>query len=179
MITTELLRLRLLEKRHDRARFDCGVEEMNSYLREQARQDTEKGLSRTFVLTEAPQETQRHGFYTLAFTMLAFEEILQEKRLSRYPAPVALLAQMAVDRRAQGQGLGDLLLLDALARAELASQQIGLYAVVLDAREESLLSFYARYGFERAEGASQPRRMYQKMSDIRLLGLTPAPVEPE
>lgn len=162
-----------LEKRHDRAGFDCGVAEMNVYLRQQARQDAEKGLSRTFVFVADAASAIIEGFYTLAFALLAFEEVPREKRLSRYPAPVALLAQLAVDTRFQKQGLGERLLFDALARANEVSHRIGLYALVLDAREEGLFGFYERYGFQRAAGE---RRMYLKMSAIRQLGLQAAPL---
>ena len=162
-----------LSKRHDRARFDCGVAEMNVYLRQQARQDAEKGLSRTFVSVADATSATVQGFYTLAFALLAFEEVPREKRLSRYPAPVALLAQLAVDSHFQKQGLGERLLFDALARADEASERIGLYALVLDAREEGLFGFYERYGFQRATGE---RRMYLKMSAIRQLGLRAVPL---
>ena len=114
-----------LSKRHDRAGFDSGVAEMNIYLRQQARQDAEKGLSRTFVHVADATSATIQGFYALAFALLAFEEIPHEKRLSRYPAPVALLAQLAVDVRFQKQGLGERLLFDALARADEASGRIG------------------------------------------------------
>lgn len=58
---------------------------MNRYLREQAKQDSDKGLSRTFVNLAEDAQTII-GYYTLALKFLAFENIPQEKRLSRYPA---------------------------------------------------------------------------------------------
>lgn len=155
---------------HDRKAFNCGVEDMNRYLWEQARQDAEKGLSRTFVnLTE--DRVRIVGYYTLALGFLAFENIPSEKRLSRYPAPVALLARLAVDSAFKGQGIGERLLFDAQARVLEISQSIGLYAMTLDAREESLVPFYEQYDFKRR--ADGPLRMYKTLAAIRKLGLTP------
>ncbi len=53
-----------LSASHNRTAFDCGVDNMNRYLREQARQDSDKGLSRTFVCraTDAPETII--GYYT-------------------------------------------------------------------------------------------------------------------
>lgn len=173
------LRLEFLNRQHDRTGFDCGAAEMNRYLQTQARQDSDKGLSRTFVLVSAEEPTVIRAFYTLTPATLEFAEVPLEKSLSRYPAPVALLAHLTVDSRFQGQRFGVLLLFDALARSEKISRQMGLYAVVLDAREEPLVPFYARFGFRHAEGSEKPRRMYLKISEIRALGLIPAPVAGE
>lgn len=170
------LRLEFLEKAHDRAAFDCGAEEINQYLRTQARQDMEKGLSRTFVLVHRDFPSLILGYYTLVPGSLAFEEVPAEKRLSRYPAPVLLMAQLGVDRRYQSVGIGRFLLFDAIARAEWVSRQTGLYAIILDAREDTLIAYYEKHGFVRASGSDYPRRMYLKMSEARRLGLTPAPV---
>lgn len=157
-----------LAAQHDRKTFDCGIEAMNRYLKETARQEAEKGMSRTFV-SLAADRTRITGYYTLANSSLAFDEIPQEKKISRYPAPVALLAQIAVDQEFQGHGIGRTLLFDAQARTRDVSENIGIYALVLDAREESLCAFYERYEFHRCAGASL--RMYKTMKVIRRLDL--------
>ena len=38
-----------LNRSHNRDNFDCGVEELNHFLKNLARQNLKKGLSRTFV----------------------------------------------------------------------------------------------------------------------------------
>ncbi len=40
-----------LTRSHNRAGFDCGVQELNVFLHNLAHQNFKKGLSRTFVLT--------------------------------------------------------------------------------------------------------------------------------
>jgi len=164
-----------LAAHHDRKTFDCGAEAMNRYFKETARQEAEKGMSRTF-LSLAADRTRVTGYYTLANSSLSFDQMPQEKRLSRYPAPVALLAQIAVDQTFQGQGIGRILLFDAQARARDVSENIGIYALVLDAREESLCAFYEQYDFHRCAGESL--RMYKTMKVIRQLSLVTLPLTP-
>ncbi|MBV9850767.1 MAG: GNAT family N-acetyltransferase [Armatimonadetes bacterium] len=163
-----------LAARHDRRAFDCGVEDMNRFLKEQTRQDAERGLSRTLV-NLADDGIRILGYYTLALGFLDFDSAPEEKRLSRHPAPVILLARLAVDKDFQAQGVGRRLLYDAQARAVEITERIGLYAMTLDAREERLCAYYERYGFKRR--ADGPLRMYKTMAAIRKLGLRAAPLE--
>jgi GNAT superfamily N-acetyltransferase len=66
-----------------------------------------------------------------------------------------------------GQGVGALLLQDAVARAYRS--EVAAMAVVVDAKDETAARFYERYGFQRF--AHQPMRLFLTMSDIaRLLG---------
>jgi ribosomal protein S18 acetylase RimI-like enzyme len=57
-----------------------------------------------------------------------------------------------VDRRHQGRHLGELLLGDALNRALLAAEQIGILLMVVDAKDSSAASFYVKYGFQALPG---------------------------
>ena len=70
------------------------------------------------------------------------------KRFPSFPIPVARLARLAMDREFQGRGLGEHLLLDALNRVLRASSDIGVVAILLDAKHEKAKHFYARYEFE-------------------------------
>ena len=49
-----MLKIEPLTRGHDREAFDCGNNELNQnqYLKKTARQHTEKGISRTFVLVD-------------------------------------------------------------------------------------------------------------------------------
>ena len=56
------------------------------------------------------------------------------KKLPRYPLiPATLLDRLAVDSRYQGQGIGEILLMDALNRALMQSAKIASAAAVVDA----------------------------------------------
>ncbi len=153
----------LLNEKHDRVSFDCGEPSLNEYLQRFARQNAELFLGRTYVLV-VPGQTRIEGYYTISSGSVAREE-LSEKRLPRYPVPVVLVGRLAVDRTAQGQGFGELLLLDALKRSAQLAQHLGIYAVVVDALNEQARNFYRKYGF--AETQSDPMRLYLPIKKVR------------
>ena len=46
-----MLTVERLSSHHDRRHFDCGVEELNSYLQKYSSQHERKGIGRTYVAT--------------------------------------------------------------------------------------------------------------------------------
>lgn len=152
----------LLTERHDRVSFDCGEPSLNEYLQRFARQNAELFLGRTYVLV-IPGQTRIAGYYTISSGSVARQD-LPEKRLPRYPIPVVLMGRLAVDRQAQGQGLGELLLQDALKRSAQLAQHLGIYAVVVDALNEQARSFYYKYGF--TETVDDPLRLYLAIKKV-------------
>lgn len=76
-------------------------------------------------------------------------------RLPRYEAqPVILLGRLARDLRFRGQGIGELLLRDALERSLETHRQVGAIAVVVDAIDDRAASFYEAFGFIRLPGGA-------------------------
>ncbi|MGI8913534.1 MAG: GNAT family N-acetyltransferase, partial [Chloroflexota bacterium] len=70
------------------------------------------------------------------------------KQLPRYRTlPAVLLGRLAVDQQQQGQGIGKLLLVDALQRSLQFHSHIGAMAVTVDAKDDAARSFYEHYGF--------------------------------
>ena len=158
-----------LTKTHERKSFDCGHEDLNRYLREQARQDAEKRVAAPFVLTQ-PGDPKVLGFYTLSSSIIPVDELSQDlmKRLPRYgQLPVTLLGRLAVDRSAGGQGVGQFLLVDALRRGLEAAQQIAAMAVIVDAKNERAESFYRHFDFQPFQ--QTPLRLFLPMGQIAKL----------
>jgi GNAT superfamily N-acetyltransferase len=139
-----------LGRSHDRASFDCGEPALNDFLRALARQQQEKHVGRTFVAVPAPGARTVLGFYTISAGSIRFENLPRDlqRRLPRYPVPVARLGRLAVDRSMHGKGLGAALLRDALLRvARVAATELGILGVVVDAKNAEAKKFYERYGF--------------------------------
>lgn len=158
-----------LTKTHERKSFDCGHEDLNRYLREQARQDAEKRVAAPFVLTQ-PNDPKVIGFYTLSSSIIPVDELPPDlmKRLPRYgQLPVTLLGRLAVDRAARGQGVGEFLLVDALRRSLEAAQQIAAMAVIVDAKNEQAESFYRHFDFQPFQ--QTPLRLFLPMAQIAKL----------
>jgi GNAT superfamily N-acetyltransferase len=142
-------RFEVLSRKHDRASFRSGSDELNTYLRTLARKDVERRVSAAFVLVDEAAPATVIGYYTLsAFTVEVADlpEALQ-KKLPRYPRlPATLLGRLARDEHFPGTG--SLLLINALERALQQSQQIASLAVVADVKDERALRFYRKFGFE-------------------------------
>ena len=160
-----------LTKDHDRTKFDCGVSSLDTYLQRQASQDQSRKVASVFVSCfEATLQVR--GYYTLSSATISIDELSerQQKKLPRYPhVPATLIGRLAVDKQTKGQGLGSLLLLDALARAHRASDTVASFAVTVDVLEvePDPLRFYEQYGFTKVK--SHPRQLYLPMATIELL----------
>ena len=96
------------------------------------------------------------GYYTLTATSVALSSFSPEivKKLPRYPVvPAVLLGRLAVARHYQGQGLGGILLADALSRTSRA--EFGVFAMVVDAKDEAAQRFYEHHGFTLLAGETR------------------------
>ena len=134
---------------HERQGFDCGRHELNDWLRQVARQHQEKGLSKTFVaiLEEVPETIC--GYYALTLAELESQHLPDawRKKLPRR-IPGVRLGRLAVDRQYQGKGLGELLLVDALTRAQRIYTEADGIGLFVDAIDERAAEYYRRFGFE-------------------------------
>ncbi|MBI2707746.1 MAG: GNAT family N-acetyltransferase [Proteobacteria bacterium] len=144
-----VLRFELLSEDHNRLDFDCGEEALNLYIRHFARQDMRRDLARTFVVRQK-EDFKVMGYYTLCSGSIDVKELPERllKKLPKYPLPVARLARLAVDKKQQAQGYGELLLMDALYRTSVARENMGIYGMIIDAKHEKAKQFYQRYGFQ-------------------------------
>jgi GNAT superfamily N-acetyltransferase len=157
-----------LGKHHRREKFDCGEESLNTFLRAHAGQNARKDISRTYVaVAEATGAVA--GYYTLSSGSVAFENLPDEAagRLPRYPVPVAHLGRLAVDLQYRGQGLGGILLVDALKRVLSSANQIGIYAVTVEALNATAKQFYEAHGFLKLR--DDEKHLFLPMATIRKL----------
>ena len=153
---------------HDRAGFSCGVEPLDNYLKKQARQDVKKRVAAVFVYT--PDGKTIGGYYTLSQFSVDLGMLPQAiaRRLPRYPiVPATLIGRLAVSTALRGQGIGELLLMDALHRSLRLSKQIASTAIIVDAKDERAMSFYRKYGF--LELPSTAGRLFLPMATVEQL----------
>jgi GNAT superfamily N-acetyltransferase len=134
---------------HDRAAFDSGEPALDDFLRTKAAQHQARRVSRTFVLTDSSEPRRILGWYSLSNAQIAREQLTADeaKTLPRHPVPAVLLARLAVDRSQQGRRLGQWLLMDAIKRCALVGQHSGVYALLVDAKNDGARRFYERFGF--------------------------------
>lgn len=136
--------------RHDATAFDCGEDSLNSWLQDQASTSTARGTAATWVWVDKGRVV---AYYSLASHRVRGDDL--PKALSRGgPAeiPAVLIGKLALDNSLHGQGMGNALLGDALNRIVVATRMVAARVIVVDALNESVADFYARYGFKRVPG---------------------------
>jgi len=138
-------------KRHKTDEFDCGQPDLDRWLRRYAGQSQRRDVARTFVV--ADEDSRTVGYCTLVAAEVehgAASPAVRAGVSRHFPIPVCLIARLAVEKNWQGRGLGRDLLRDAMRRALVASDQIGIRAVLVDAIDDRAAGFYRRHGFESA-----------------------------
>jgi GNAT superfamily N-acetyltransferase len=134
-----------LDFAHSVSEFDSGVETLNLWLKNRAR-NSEGRSARSYVVCTGKSAVV--GYYCLSAHLVATEAL--PKRLGRNmprKSPVFLLGRLAVDRSIQGKGLGLFLLRDAMLRSLAASMTIGARALMIEAKDEAVKPFYEGLGF--------------------------------
>lgn len=126
---------------HDLSTFDCGEPALDDWLRRRAL-NNESRFSRTYVVC-AGKSVVGH----VCISAGAVERAAAPGRMRRNAPdaiPVSVIGRLAVDRAHKGRGLGADMLSDALRRIALASQSIGIGAVLVHAKDENAKRFYLR-----------------------------------
>jgi GNAT superfamily N-acetyltransferase len=151
-----------LAAEHDVSTFECGVPELDDWLKRQAYRNEVSGASRTFVVTAGGRVG---GYYALANGAVSHQRATgRVRRNMPEPIPVMVLGRLAVDREFQGKGLGSALLRDALLRTLQASEFAGIRALLLHAVSDSAKRFYLHHGF--AESPVDPMTLMITLADV-------------
>lgn len=147
-------RIEPLGKQHDRARFTCGVESLDLYLKTQASQDMRRKANAVFVLIEAKAPATIVGYFTLCAIALEQGAVPEaaRKHIPRYPlVSTTLIGRLAVSRNHQRKGIGALVLARALRIAYENASIVGSSMIVVDAIDDSAAEFYKSHGFVRLD----------------------------
>jgi ribosomal protein S18 acetylase RimI-like enzyme len=157
-----------LNPTHDRTGFQCGVEALDRYLKKQAKQDIKRRISRVFVATKPDKPKVVIGYYTLSTLSIELNQLPEKlaRKLPKHPVPAALIGRLAIRNYAQGQGVGKLLLADAIKRTLAVSDQIAIYTMVVDAINDNAIGFYEQFGFTRLSDDSP--RLFLPLKSINL-----------
>ncbi len=135
--------------RHERATFQCGVPALDDYLHRLACQHVRKNVATVHVLVDSATPATILGYYTLSAAEIdsAVLDVIERKRLPRYPIPCFRLGRLACRMDRRGEGLGKLLVAGAVERCLRAKQQVAAYALIVDAKDDAAAGFYRHYGF--------------------------------
>jgi predicted GNAT family N-acyltransferase len=165
-----------LHDEHDIEAFQSGVEPLDNWLRRIAKQHIAKGVSRTYVAVEIDHPAKVLGYYSLTAGE-AVSDAWPEEMIKKMPRklPIVLIGRLACDHRARGQGLGGLLLFDAIQRIVRVSVEIGVALIVVDAKDNQAAAFYEHFGF--VPFPDQPMRLAMSVAMAKASLPRPAPAE--
>jgi GNAT superfamily N-acetyltransferase len=160
----DLPKLVPLAAEHDVSPFDCGKPELDKWLSDYALASQRADLARTWVLVE---DHRVIGYICLVMGHVRAEDAPQKlvRGAPGYPVGMVLLARLAVERSAQGRGLGADLLVHALVLACRAGEVVAARLVAVDAIDEQAAAFYRRWGL--VPVPDQPLKLYRRIKDIR------------
>jgi GNAT superfamily N-acetyltransferase len=159
------LRSELLDlERHAVGEFDCGEPSLDAWLAEQAAPANARRTARTWVWADGDGVVL--GYYALAAHKVARDEVPGKVgRGGPVEIPAVLLARLALSESLRGQGLGPVLVADAMQRVVEATRTVAARLVVVDALHERVARFYEALGFRRIPGSLL---LVQKVADIEL-----------
>lgn len=157
-------RLERLGPDHQLGGFRCGDDSLDLWLHVHALASQKMDVARTFVLVDSDRIL---GYFSLTMGSVRRAEAPPTlvRGLPGYPVGMVLLARLAIDDREQGQGLGALLLAEALRKAVIAGEAAAARLIVVDAVDAVAARFYAHYGFITVPG--HPLRLYRRTKDVR------------
>lgn len=160
-------------KRHDRSEFDCGVKRLNNFLNLSARKQQKDDMTRVYIAVE-PGKTTILGYHAINVGTMNVGEMAKPPKgtPSHGEIPVLFLGQVAVDLKAQGFGIGSLLMHHVFEKARVIADEAGCHAVLLDVMSDGDANAFAKrkgwykeFGFQ--SFASNKVRMFMTMKQIR------------
>jgi len=158
-----------LARQHNRKAFDCGNETLNRYIQDLASQDVKRGISYCWVLPNEKNDVL--GYFTLSNSVIRIENRPQDLKKS-YPHyiqdfPATLIGRLARDNSVRSQGIGGMLLMEALELCyKVARSEIASIGVLVDPIDEKAIAFYDQFGFVQLPGI---KRMFLPMGVIAKL----------
>lgn len=140
---------------------------LDEYLKKQAWQDVKRRMNRVFAATQPDAPGKVVAYYTLSSLSIELNQLPTDlaRKLPRYPIPAALIGRLAVSSEAQRQGIGKLLLVNAIKRTLAVSENMGIYAMVVDAIDERAEHFYRHFGFTRL--STEQCRLFLPLKSIQ------------
>ena len=128
-----------LQGHHQTIGFDCGTDSLNKWISQRALKNEHSGGSRTYVVCDTNRVI---AYYALATGSVARSEVTSRiKKNMPDPIPALVLGRLAVECGRQGQGIGQGLLKDALARSLNVSEQVGVRVLIVHVLHDKAETF--------------------------------------
>lgn|SRR5262249_34020326 len=147
----------VLSEHHHISDFSCGESQLDQFICKKARKYHTRNRVKVFCAQPRDGHTA-YGLYTLTIKIEETNKLLHNERdhiTDRY-FPAIYIGTLAVLSRYQRNGLGTILLMNALQRAYYISQNVAVFGVALRSLNERTTMLYQKYGFGLREEAKTP-----------------------
>ena len=140
------LRIVSYTERHDASRFNSTVKELNDFLKEDALENQQGLISKTYLCCHSNQLV---GYVTLTTDIIRKKDVLSDDRIetpyNEYPA--IKIARLATDKKYVKRVVGTFLLLASIGMAADISKKVGCRFITVDSKRHSI-GFYEKHGFK-------------------------------
>lgn len=162
-ISEDELSIEPLNARYNLSLFDSGNSELDDFFKNDALKEQRELLSKTHLCF---YKNHVAGYITLtADSIRVKKDKLDKSQIiegCEYPAyPCILIARLAIDKKVQKRGIGELLIKLVIGLA--LSGPLGCRYLSVDPKEDAL-EYYKKFGFD--YWTSNPRRMYLNIRDV-------------
>lgn len=158
-------RPRPIEPSDNTSDFDSGEDGLDRYLADRALTNHLADLGRCYVCADA-DTGKILGYYTLSAVAVEHADLPGKvRRNAPNPVPAVRMGRLAIDAKAQGAGLGRLLVRDAILSTLAAADRIGVRILLVHALHERAAGFYETLGFRRSP--TDPLHLYVLLADVR------------
>jgi len=155
----------LLNDGHQLNNFQCGIEELDTWLRKQALKSQSRGTARVNVVNDT-SDNKVVGYYAIAMGSVSREQAFSSlRRNSPDPIPMVILARLGVESAYQGRGIAAGLLKDCIIRSVQAMNAVGGAGILVHAIDNSAQAFYKKFGFK--ESTFDPLVLMARICDIK------------
>lgn len=138
-----------IRTKHCLSSFSCGERSIDSHGRKTAFKLDETGRARV-IAAYNDSEGMCCGYVSLSFSRQTSPKLLEQRHRDMWAssAPVVHVDYLGVHRPVQGNGIGKVLLIEALKAAHSVSQIVPVYGISLHSLNDRTTEFYKSMGFK-------------------------------
>ena len=141
-------------------KFDCGVSDLNTWVKNIALNNQLRGASRTYVSLSSDGHIA--GFFCISNAIIEHESLSSSKRRNMpKPIPCCLLGRLAVNKKDQGNKLGAALVMEALRITLEVSRMSGCWAMIVQPKGEDQVNVYEHLGFRKCTRTDIPTMFFE------------------
>lgn len=133
-----------LTKEHDLSNFNCGLEDMDNFLKDDALDQQEENMNTTYLLT---YQNKILGFFSLLADRIDIKDIPEEYNCKYKSFPAIKIGRLAIDKDYQNKGLGTKILDNICSEIKDMSLKIGVKFITIDAYC-NVREFYYKNAFQ-------------------------------